>query len=136
MTKATIAVPETTPAAIATQPAVIRITEFSNVAFAVAGAFCRIGYVFDENQLPETHGAVGRTTIVLIRGTPSAHAVKLAEEAEAHATAMEAMAYTKAVEAAARAMVEQAARDEKQKLRDAEIAAARKALRTLEALPV
>jgi hypothetical protein len=105
--------------AIQPRPDTIVISEMTHVALAVAAHLIRVGYVHSPFVMPVIFQATGHATLTMIRGNVDAHAVALAEAAEAHAVALQQIDFQKEVEAAAARMIEQAAKTAKQ----AEIAA-------------
>lgn len=102
-----------------TQPSVIVITEPTHVAFAAAAVLIRTGWTISPDISPEVYASTGQATITLQRGNPDAHAVAIAEAAEAYAIAITARDFDKEVNKAAAQMIEQAEKAKKQ----AEIAA-------------
>jgi hypothetical protein len=146
MTKATISTdvqvpaPATKPAAKAAaapqasqpRPDTIVISEMTHVAFAVAAQLIRVGYIHSPFTMPEVFQSTGQATLTMIRGNVDAHAVSLAEAAEAHAVALQQVAFEREVEAAAKQMVEAQQREAKQAAIAAEIAAQRASLQKLE----
>jgi hypothetical protein len=82
--------------------------------------------------MPEIFHATGQATLTMIRGNVDAHAVSLAEAAEAHAVALQQVAFEREVEAAAKQMVEAQQREATQQRLVAEIAAQRASLQALE----
>lgn len=142
MSKAIISTTVVSPAApvapapaqtVATRPHTIVITERTGLAFAIAAVHVRAGYIFSADYAPEVFPSMGQATITLHLGNPDANAIALAEATTAHAVALQRVEFQKEVEQCARQMVEQAAREEKQKQLAAEVAEAKKALRKLEA---
>lgn len=102
-----------------TQPSVIVITEPTHVAFAAAAVLIRTGWTISPDISPEVYASTNQSTITLVKGNPDAHAVQIAEAAEAFAVACHERDFQKEVDKAAARMIEQAAKEAKQ----AEIAA-------------
>jgi hypothetical protein len=119
--------------AIQPRPDTIIITEMTHIAFGVAAHLIRCGYIISPYTMPEVFQATGYSTLTLIRGNVDAHAVSLAEAAEAHAIALQQVEFERQVAEAARQMVEAQQREAKQAAIAAEIAVQRASLQKLEA---
>lgn len=119
-------------AAIQPRPDTIVVSEMTHIAFAVAAHLMRVGYIISPWTMPEVFQSTGHATLTFVRGNPDAHAVSLAEAAEAHAIALQQVAFEREVAAAAQMLVETAARKAKQTAIAAEIAAQRANLQKLE----
>lgn len=106
VTNAVIAASTATPAVSHAQPQVIVITEPTHVAFAAAASLIRSGWIISPNSAPEIYASTSQATITLQRGNPDAHAVAIAEAAEAYAIAITARDFDKEVDLAAARMLE------------------------------
>jgi hypothetical protein len=124
---------EMTAPAVAARPSIIRFTESTNLAFAIAAHHIRNGYRFSVDYAPEIFASHGQSSIVLELGNPDQFAITAAEAAMTLAVDRQRAEYELAVESAARQMMADAERKAKRKAAAAEVAEAEKALRKLKA---
>ncbi len=131
MTTKKTAVPAAIEQPAAIRPEMITISERTELAFAAATVLCRQGWQFFDQIVPDVFPAIGQTTLVLVKGNPSARAMEIAEAAESYATLRAQADYDKAVAVAAALMLEDSRRAEARAALEAAVEEQTKDLRAL-----
>jgi len=109
----------------------VEIADLTHIAMPAAAVLLRDGFIFCPQNPPQVFGT-GYCNVFLVRGDPDAHAIAVAEAAEAIALARQQAAEQRNAEAAARATAEAVERAEKEAAAQAEIESHRKAIARLQ----
>jgi hypothetical protein len=131
MTTKKTAVPAAEQQPVTIRPDMIEISDRTDLAFSAAAVLVRQGWTFFDQIAPEVFANIGKTTLVLVKGTPGPDAVAIADGAESYATLRAQADYDKAVLVAAARMLEDARQAEVKTALEAEVADSEKALRAL-----